>query len=147
MAQELNQFSQTTEKGILDLAFNPNVLNAKVASGSSDTLVGGSVVVIQDEAGSIVTVDKAAAITNDIFGVVLYEVKKSSFVADDFVRVAFANSVVIMEASAAIAKGAAVEAVLTGDKIATQSSGTTIGRALDKATADGDLVRVLIKTN
>lgn len=144
---ELNQFEQSQVKGILDLGFNANVLTAQVKSSSVNTLVGGSVVVLQDEAGKVMTVDKAAAITNDILGVVLYEVKKSSFVANDFVRVAFANSVVVMEASAAIAKGASVEAVLAGDKVATQATGTTIGRALDKASADGDLIRVLIKTN
>jgi hypothetical protein len=147
MTQELNQFSQSTEKGILDMSANPNVLNVKIDSSSVNTLTGGSVVVYTDTAGKVITVDKASAISDDIAGVVLYEVKKNSFVADDFVRIAFANSVVIMEASSAIAKGADVEAVLTGDKVATQSTGTTIGRALDKASADGDLIRVLIKVN
>jgi hypothetical protein len=144
---ELNQFEQSQVKGLLDLGFNANILNAQVKSSSVNTLVGGSAVVLQDEAGKIMTVDKAGATTDDIIGVVLYEVKKSSFVANDFVRVAFANSVVVMEASAAIAKGADVEVVLSGDKIATKTTGTTIGRALDKASADGDLIRVLIKTN
>lgn len=147
MTQELNQFSQSTEKGVLDMSVNPNVLNVKIDSSSVNTLTGGSVVVYTDTAGKVITVDKASAISDDIAGVVLYEVKKNSFVADDFVRIAFANSVVIMEASSAIAKGADVEAVLTGDKVATQSTGTTIGRALDKASTDGDLIRVLIKVN
>lgn len=147
MTQELNQFEQSTEKGVLDKNRNYNLFDAKVASGSGNTLTGGTAVVIQDEAGKVLTIDKAAAITDDIFGIVLYESRKNSFVADDFVRIAFNNSVVNMEASAAIAKGAALEVVLTGDKVATQSTGTTIGRALDKASADGDIIRVLITTN
>jgi hypothetical protein len=52
-----------------------------------------------------------------------------------------------MEASAAIARGADLEIVPTGVKVVTKTTGTSIGRALDKATADGDLIRVLIKTS
>jgi hypothetical protein len=52
-----------------------------------------------------------------------------------------------MEASAAIARGADLEIVPTGNKVVTQSTGTSIGRALDQAAADGDLIRVLVKTS
>ena len=47
-----------------------------------------------------------------------------------------------MKASAAIATGAEVEAAASG-KIATKSSGTAIGIALEAAGADGDIIEVL----
>jgi hypothetical protein len=50
-----------------------------------------------------------------------------------------------MEASAAIARGASVEIVPTGIKVATLTTGTLVGVALDKAAANGDLIRVAIK--
>ena len=51
-----------------------------------------------------------------------------------------------MEASAAIARGATLEIEPSGEKVVTRTTGTVIGRALDKASADGDLIRVLIST-
>jgi hypothetical protein len=55
--------------------------------------------------------------------------------------------VMYMEASAAIARGAPVMPVVTGSKVATATVGkTVIGFAFDKASADGSLIRVYLKT-
>jgi len=50
----------------------------------------------------------------------------------------------IMTASAAIAKDAYVEVVGAEGKIVTKTSGVTIGRTLQAASADGDKIEVLL---
>ncbi len=145
MTQNVNQFGMSLEKGLLTLS-KDNLFDVKVDNASVATLVNGAAVKITDTTDSQITVDIATAAADDIFGFVVYESRKNSHIAGDFVRVACMNSVMQMEASAAIARGASVEIVPTGEKVATVAAGTVIGRALDKAAADGDLIRVLIST-
>lgn len=148
MTQNVNQFGPTPEKGQLDGAINWNLLTVKIddSSVANFTNASGFALKIIDKAGEIPTVDLATAATDDVYGFLPYEIKTNSYVAGDLVRVAYDNSIMIMEASAAIASGASVEIVPTGNKVATQSAGTTIGRALEKATADGDLIKISIST-
>lgn len=148
MTQLSNQFGLTTEKGTLDQAININIFPCKIdpASVADFSNCNGFAVKLVDVAGDGIIIDKATAITDKIFGFIPYSTKTNSLVAGDYVRIAATGSVMTMEASAAIARGADLEINLTGDKVATQSTGTSIGTALDKVAADGDLVRVLIKT-
>ena len=148
MTQLSNQFRLSTEKGTLDQAINVNILPCKIDPASVADFSGSNAFAVKlvDVAGSGIIVDKATAITDSILGFVVYSTKTNSPVAGDYIRVASTQSVMFMEASAAIARGADLEINLTGDKVATQATGTSIGTALDKVAADGDLVRVLIKT-
>jgi len=145
MTQNVNQFGMSLEKGLLTLS-KDNLFDAKIDSASVATIPSGSAVKITDTTDAQITVDLATAATDPVFGFVVYESRKNSFVAKDFVRVACIGSVMQMEASAAISRGATVQIVPTGEKVVTRSTGTVIGRALDKASADGDLIRVLIST-
>lgn len=52
----------------------------------------------------------------------------------------------LVEASAAIAAGAAIETTVTGTAV-TRSTGVTLGRALTAATAAGQLIEVLLIPN
>lgn len=52
----------------------------------------------------------------------------------------------LVEASAAIAAGAAIETTATGTAV-TKSAGVTLGRALSAATAAGQLIEVLLIPN
>lgn len=52
----------------------------------------------------------------------------------------------VVEASAAIASGAAVEATAVG-KAVTRTTGVVLGRALEAASADGDKIEVLLIPN
>lgn len=147
MTQTSNQFAQTTEKGLLSEAINHNIFNVRIDPASVATLNGGAPIKIVDVAGEQIIVDLATAAADDIFGFLPIGIKKNEFVAGDLYEVAINMSVMYMEASAAIARGADLEILPAGVKVVTQSAGTSIGRALDKATADGDLIRVLIKTS
>lgn len=144
MTQTSNQFAMSAEKGQLTLDPNWATLNTQVSVNEAGTLVAGQAVTIEDAAGAQIPVEAATATTDAIFGFVTYNVRTDSYSAEDQVKIAKNGDVMWMEAGAAIARGADLEAVITGQKVQTQATGTTIGTALDKAAADGDLIRVLI---
>lgn len=147
MSVNINQFAQTPTKGQADLSLNPNTLGCQVTSDEATALVPGQAVKLVDSLGGVPKVTAVTADTDDIFGVVLYNVKNATFPALQALEVAAQDNVVYMEASAAIARGAKVMYVVTGQKVATATAGkTVVGFAFDKATASGDLIRVYLLT-
>lgn len=145
MTQSMNQFSQAPVQGMLDLRFNGQTISCQGGSGASG-LVAGQAVKMEDSADGIPKVVAASADTDDVFGFINIDQKSSSFDEGDKMEVsALRGNVMYMTASAAIARNAKVMIVVSGNKVATATSGKTIvGRALDKAAADGDLIRVAI---
>lgn len=145
MVQLSNQFAPKVEKGQLTLDRNGNSLNCVVSANQATALVPAQAVLIEDATGDAIPVTDIAAITDAVFGFVTYNTRTDSYSAGDMVKIAKAGDVMVMEASAAISRGAQVMVVISGNKVATKTStNTTIGIALDKAAADGDLIRVLI---
>lgn len=146
MTQVPNQFRQSVVKGQLDLRMNPNTIPCQIDSGEAGTLIPGQAVKIVDNAGGVPKVEAIAADTDKIFGVIAYNIKNASFVAGDAVEISADGNVIYMEASAAIARGAKLMAVVTGSKVATVTGGKIVlGFAFDKAAADGDLIRVYME--
>jgi hypothetical protein len=146
MTLSQNQFAQTPIQGLLDLRFNVNSISAEIDAGSAGGLVPGQAVKLVDSAGGIPKVVECAADTDDVYGFINYDIKSQSFEAGDRVELSvMRDNVMYMTASAAIARGAKIMIVVAGNKVATATSGKTIaGRAFDKASADGDLIRVTI---
>ena len=144
-----NQFAMTSEKGLLSLTYGSTeaVIKCQVVSTEATALVAGQAVKLSDTLSKTIEVTAVTVTTNAVFGIVVYDIKSSSKSAKDMLDIAINGSVVLMEAGAAIARGAKLEYTVVGQKVATQATGTTIGTALDKAAASGDLVRVLITTN
>lgn len=145
-----NQFNQTNVIGSLDLVTNPNpgVFYCRYYH-ASDTLQAGEGVILTDRGASdtpgspIVT--QRAADANAIFGVNVFDPKDAEKSSGDRINVATSGAVIWMEASAAISRGASVALVLaTPGQVVTRTTETVLGTALDKASASGDLVRVLI---
>lgn len=141
-----NQFSQSPVQGQLDLQFDPSTISCQIDSTSAGDLPAGQAVKIYDSAGGVPKVVEVAADTDDVFGFINYDIKSQSFSAGDKCEVSMGRgNVMYMTASAAIARWAQVMVVVASDKVATATSGKrVIGRALDKASADGDLIRVWI---
>jgi hypothetical protein len=146
MSQFSNQFNITNEKGALTLVLNNNVIDALIAADAVTPLEAGMAVSIKDVSGKI-RVEEATALDSDIFGFVPFDVVTNSRGADEAIKVAFNDCVMVMEASEAIASGAAVQFDPSTKKISALVEGNTkIGYVLGKTAADGDLVNVLIKT-
>jgi hypothetical protein len=149
MTQNLNQFKPTTEKGALDLAINWNLYDCRIDPNSTAdfTNANGFAVKLVSIAGSKnIIVDLATNATDKIFGFIPLETKTNSYSKGDFIRVGSSAVTMQMEASAAISGGADIEIVPTGNKVVTKTTGTSVGTALTSAAADGDLIKVLIKT-
>ena len=144
MAETLNLFTYNDVKGRVVSGDKGLGLPAKLYG----TINAGDFVKIKAVAGSkVLVVEAAAADTDNILGVIPYEsAKKNAYVDGDMVTVMADLTKIVCTASAAISAGATVMPVITGMKVATQTTGKTgIGIALQPATADGDLVEVLIK--
>lgn len=146
MAQNQNQFGQTVVQGKLDITPNPSTVSAQIDVSELGTLVPGQSVKMVDSAGGVPKVIACAADSDDVWGLLNYDLKQASFVAGDRVEVsAMRGNVMYMTSSAAIARNAKVMVVISGAKVATRAGGgVCIGRAYDKATAADQLIRVVI---
>ncbi len=141
-----NQFEQDVVVGSVDTKLGTAVaLPCEVSSSEAGTLLAGDKVKIEDSAGGVPKVLKIDADTDVSFGVIGRNFINNNWVAGDAVEVSIDGTVIWQEAGAAIARGANVEAVSASGKVIT-SAGTNpiLGKTLDKASADGDLVRVLL---
>lgn len=143
---QLNQFNQIPVQGQLDLHFNPQTISCEVDSSELGSLVPGQAVKMVDSDGGVPKVVAAALNSDDIFGFINYNLKDKTYVAGEAVELSFfKGNVMQMTASAAIARNAKVAVVIADKEVVTASGGMTIvGRALDKATAADQLIRVII---
>ena len=145
MAQMLDQFAVTPLKAVVrnaDKGQRYEVQNL----GAAD-LVPGDVVKLKDVAGHTIAVEKIVATTDVPFGMVQYEAAKGNVYHEkDMLTVASDYSIIVCEASAAIAVGQKVMPVIEGQKVAVATAPNyAIGTALDKAALDGDFIRVLLQ--
>jgi hypothetical protein len=140
-----NQFRQTTDVGYVDLQNSTeNILSCVHLAGQSTPLVAGQAVKLADNYTHIPSV-QASTIAETAWGVVVRSLKNKDFPASKPLEIARAGVTMFMQASAAIARGANVQYDPATNKVATKASTNGIlGQALDKAAADGDIIRVTI---
>jgi hypothetical protein len=143
-----NQFGITPVLGSLVQGVPQNVKSVRINPASTATIiVAGQAVKLSDVAGAEIMVDVVASATSDkVYGVIAYNPKKNTYVKGDFVEIACAGSVVWLETSAAIARGAAVATDYTGPTVAANAvaSNQLTGICLSKPTATGQLAMVEI---
>ena len=144
MTQLINQFELGKEKGQLDLRQNVNVLSCRTDS----VLVPGQPVKLVDVAGGVPNVTAVTADTDEVFGYVSKNFRKDATAIGDVVEIALGGCVMYMIAGAAVASGADLMYVTATGKVITATGATKIisAYALDRAAADGDLIRVYIKS-
>lgn len=153
MAQNMNQFAQTRQVGQLDLQVgqNPSVFTMRIDPDSAGAdIVPGTGVLLKDgganDPGGLPLVDIRAADTDAIFGVIIYGTKQNTYQPGDVVEVASYGSVIVLEAPGALSRGAEVTLnVAAAGEIQAVTTNTKAGILLDKAAADGDLVRVKLE--
>lgn len=142
--QSSNQFKQSPEKGLLDEKIGAQIFPCSVDDSEAGTLVPGQAVKMVDSIGGVPKVIASTAQTDDHFGFVQYDYRKTTFKAGDALEIV-RKGILILEASEAIARNGKVSAVISGAKVeAADTTEIIIGRALDKATANGDLIRVIV---
>ena len=147
MAQNLNQFQQTAERGqIALLCANSPVISAVVDSTETGTLKAGDAVKLVSTSKGIPHVVLVGSGDTTCCGLVVFNpVKNDGIKAGDRVEIAITGAFMYMVASASINAGAAVDYAYATGKVATANSGLACGVALDAAAADGDLIRVAVK--
>lgn len=149
LVQNQNQFAQTALLGQVTLAPSPAIIPVKIYIGSVATkLQAGQAVKLVDQAGPEIQVDEVDNDSTLPFGVIIYNPRKNTYAAGDTVEIALAGSVVYMETSAAIARGAKVQLDPTGPTVSTLTdlpNNCQLGICLDKPTGSGQLARILIQ--
>jgi len=146
-----NQTAQSVIKGMLDLRFNTETVAVMVDESEVAEMAHGQFVKLVDGESFIPKVVACSADSDEAFGVVNFSRKEASFSAGEAMEISRDSNVMYLEASGAIARGAEVimdlsEAgkVLTADGAGAGKA--IVGYAYDKALADGDLIRVVLKT-
>lgn len=141
-----NQFNIEPLLGMIDLAYNYDTIAAQIDASETGTLYAGMPVKIVDSAGGVPKVVGITAVTDEVFGYLNYNIKNRSFVAGDMAEISQSGNVMFLYATAAIARGVQVVPSLAtnGGVAAASGSGgeNIVGVALDKAAANGDLIRV-----
>ena len=139
-----NQFKLQDVKGRVDASTPNRLIPAKISKTEVGTLVAGQLVKIVDEASKVLPLQGSTAETDTHAGVLVLSTHRAEYKAGDIVEFAPCRSgaIVILEANGAIANGAKV--YYAGDAKVTSSGTVAIGHAFDKATADGDLIRVML---
>lgn len=148
MVQSLNAFVQAPEKGDKCLpTLADNVVTCQVdATIGAGVIKTGQAVKLVDSAGGVPKVVPVASVSDQVFGFVARNLKLEEYKAGDRLEVAIEGTALYMEAGAAVARGALVQVQVTGEKVVTRTGTNPIaGWAFDKAAADGDLIRVIIK--
>lgn len=147
--QSQNAFTETSIRGMLDLKFNANTVSVQIDASETGTLYAGSPVKMYDSAGGVPKVVACSADTDEVLGFINYDIKSRSFVAGDLCEISMSGNVMYLYATGAIARGVQVCLDLANNGIeAVGGSGgeDIVGWAYDKASAQGDLIRVFIKT-
>jgi hypothetical protein len=149
MALNQNQFALETLKGTKIAGHEDNVMTVEFYSATAtDTIAPGSFVKLDSStvAKNVPRVSVGADEAADYIGVVLTNPMKESFAVGDKMEIGLLSSVVMLEASAAIAAGALCQYAPSTGKCATKTStNTAVARAIEPAVADGSLFRALIK--
>lgn len=147
LSQNLNQFTQTPMVGQQDQTVNQNLKLVRIDPASTATVLkAGQAFKLVDVAGETPIVD-VALVTEKAYGVAIHDVKRDTYLAGDYITVACVGSVLYLQTSAAVARGAKVQNDSTTATVATLASLATncqIGVMLDKPAAADALARVEI---
>lgn len=150
-AQNPNQFTQTPTLGMIDLRFPYNTVSVLVDASQVGSIYAGSPVKLVDSAGGVPKVVGIAANSDEVLGFINFDVKTVAFTAGMPAEISMSGNVVYLYSTAAIARGAQVvpdnAVTIGGVKSAAGATGSRIvGWAYDKATAAGQLIRVVLRT-
>lgn len=149
MTLSMNQFAIEPIAGDLSLPRTGMVISGQIAASESTNVVPAQAVKLDTTApyGGVPQVLAMTADSDPVFAIVIRNLKNAFFVANDPLELAQRNSVIWMTAGAAMNPGTFVRFAYSTKKVVAAATGnySIIGSLLDKATADGTLVRVLLQ--
>lgn len=146
-----NQFAQTPMLGQVSQLPNPNIIPVLINPASAATVINaGSAMKLITGASGQIMVDVCTAVTDGpVFGFIPYNMRKNSYAPGDVCELACQDSVITLSSGAAIARGAEVAAVPASagndpTVLTAVATNFVAGRALDRATAAAQLIRVIV---
>ena len=146
MALDLNQFAPNQPiAGLYVYQANlPQIHNAVISANQSTALTYGAVVTLDSAVSNAdAPVIKQAAVTDNIFGVIVYSPIQASFAKGERVALARANDIIWLPAAGAIAQGAVLYFNSSNQVTSTATPGNSIiGKAITSAAAANDFVQV-----
>jgi len=154
MTVNMNQFKKTVFAGQMDLKaggldssftvrIDPDSSAEDIEAGTGLKFVDGGA----NDPNGVPLVDVISGDTDKADGARIYDAKNGLAQPGDIVQMSFEGGVQFFEASAALARGVAVALDQSAPgEIQALGSNAQLGILLDKAFADGDIVRVIIKT-
>lgn len=154
LALNQNQTFQTPMLGMVTMDRQPNTVSAQIDPASTATVITAGCAVKQvNVAGPQIMVDVTANPADaGVFGIIPYNMRKNTYVPGDVIEVVCSGGYLMLKASAAITPGQIV--AVTNPSVATNdptvANTTTVGdfvagRAVGKAAAAGDLIKVLVQ--
>lgn len=139
-----NQFAQAPIVGMVDQKYAFNTKACQVDMAQTGSLLVGQAVKLVDSAGGLPKVVAVTANSDEVWGFINYSNKDQSFAAGAPLEVSQKGNVIYLVATGAIARGAqvTVDITYTGGVQSKNSGDKIVGFALDKATAQGQIIRV-----
>jgi hypothetical protein len=147
MAQSLNDLNITARNGLYVYMPNtPQPHNCIVSASETSALKAGDIVKLDiTSTNTAAPVIKKAAVTDPVFGVVVFDAMKTQYAALDKISVAIEGSYIHKTTAGVVTPGAVLYFNAAGAVTATATAGnSTIGTANTYA-ASGDLVQVKLK--
>lgn len=144
-----NQFAQTSYIGVVDLRFAYNTVSVMIDVTQATPVFPGTPVKMVDSAGGVPKVVACTANTDECLGFLNFDIKSTQYVAGQAAEMSMSGNCMFLYATAAIARGAQVRLDIINNGVAPllgSGAANIVGWAYDKAAAQGDLIRVFLKT-
>ena len=137
-----NQFNVTPILGSVFQGFAPNVKSVRInPSSSTSTFIAGQAMKLIASTAKEIVVDQISA--GELpYGILLFNPKKGTYAKGEVVEIACDGTVMWLETSAAVNRGALVALDHTGPTVANATTGNIVGIALENAAATGALIPV-----
>lgn len=147
----ISAFAQSPQLGMVDLRVGPtNTISVQIDASQATPLYAGSPVKMVDSADGVPKVVGCSATSDEVLGYINYDIKSVSFLAGAAAEISMAGSCMYLYSTAAIARGVKVVLQLTTNGGVAAASGSggedIVGWAFDKASAAGQLIRVMLLT-
>ena len=151
LTQNQNQTFMAAIIGMVDMAVTPNTKTVMLDPASTNAYVqaGSPVKLVAKATKGQIVVDVCTGPTDGpVYGIVLYSLRKNQYSPGDLMEVGCRGTVVFLESSAAVNRGAHVNstaATASADPLMTTVANNTdyqVGVAIDQTAAANDLIRV-----
>lgn len=130
--KELNSFNMTVVPGQVAMS-SPASMTVQLIGTSVETLLPTYPVKLVTGTGVVPLVELAVPGTDDIYGLVLFNAKYSSWAAEDYLQISTKGTIMHLTAGATLNRGARVGLNTSTLKLQAAEAGNAIGILLDEA--------------